>query len=265
VDAYSAHPWLYQVLHPWHWLTYGQNATGIGVLLATFVNWVTIFVLVRTLSTVNRQAQAADRQAEAAEAQADAARKQTEVSEQQRIAAERAANAAEQQVAAAKSAMAVSEAQRIATEQGALAEREHSELIRQQLLAALRPILVIVGARHSGGIKTYSIENHGEGVALAMKASYRNGGLEEIAVSPDILGPNHSAPIQLHWHIFRQSGMQVRYESADGRFFVTVALPNANKNDLNQTAFEVDAHGGHLLQPRIEPERTNQPHPSDKL
>src|ERR1019366_4887010 len=27
-------PWLYQVTHPWHWLTYGQNAAGLQALCA---------------------------------------------------------------------------------------------------------------------------------------------------------------------------------------------------------------------------------------
>ena len=109
---------------------------------------------------MNRQAKAADRQAAAAE-----------------------------QVLAAKSATAVSEAQGTATEQGAMAEREHSELIRHQTLANLRPILVITERRLPIGVTAYSVENHGEGVA--------------------------------------------------------------------QTAFEVDANGGHLIQPRIVPERRN--------
>jgi len=79
MDFYSSHPWLYQVLHPWHWLTYGQNAA----FLAMVVNLFAVIVLVRTLSAVNRQAKAAGRQAEAAEAQAVAARKQTEVMDAQ--------------------------------------------------------------------------------------------------------------------------------------------------------------------------------------
>jgi hypothetical protein len=83
MDAYSLHPWLYQLRHPWHWLTYGQNATAFGIILATAVNLLAVYVLFRTLVTVNRQAQAADRQAEAAEAQAAAARKQTEVMDAQ--------------------------------------------------------------------------------------------------------------------------------------------------------------------------------------
>lgn len=118
VDFYKLHPHLYQLRHPWHWLTYGQNATAFGIVGATLVNLVTLIVLVRTLRAVNKQARAADRQAQAAEKQAEAARKQTEVSEQQRIAAERAATAAEKQVEAAISASAVSDAQRLATKRG---------------------------------------------------------------------------------------------------------------------------------------------------
>lgn len=253
MDIYSSYPWLYQVRHPWHWLTYGQNATAFGVILATAVNLLAVYVLFRTLVTVNRQAEAADRQAQAAEAQADAARKQTEVSEQQRIAAERAATAAEEQVAAAKSATAVSEAQRVATEQGAAAEREHSELIRQQLLASLRPILVFVKSSDDfGGNLQCFIENHGEGTALAIKANYRGRGFQEIFVSHDIVGPNQRTVIGVDWQTFEAQGMQVRYESQDGRFFATTAF--AKGLELRQTAFEVDAKGGSLSQPRIAPE-----------
>jgi hypothetical protein len=249
MDFYSVHPYLYQLLHPWHWLTYGQNAMALGVLLATLVNLLAVLVLIQTLLAVNRQAKAADRQAEAAEAQAAAARKQTEVSEQQRLAAERAATAAEEQVLAAKSATAVSEAQRIAAEQAAMAEREHSELIRQQTLANLRPILVIIGERHSSGMMIHFIENHGEGVALVLKASYRGGELQDIAISADILGPNHRTYFAFRWEALKQYGMQVRYESQDGRFFVTVV--SVENDELRQNTLEVDANGGALSHPRI--------------
>jgi hypothetical protein len=26
------HGWVYQIFHPWHWLTYGQNAAGVGLI-----------------------------------------------------------------------------------------------------------------------------------------------------------------------------------------------------------------------------------------
>jgi hypothetical protein len=29
---WNAHPYLYQVLHPWHWVTYGQNAAAVGLI-----------------------------------------------------------------------------------------------------------------------------------------------------------------------------------------------------------------------------------------
>jgi hypothetical protein len=83
MDFYSLHPYLYQLRHPWHWLTYGQNATAFGIFLATAVNLLVVIVLIRTLSAVNRKAKVADRQAKAAEAQAIAARKQTEVMDTQ--------------------------------------------------------------------------------------------------------------------------------------------------------------------------------------
>jgi len=247
----------------WRWFTYGQNATALGVILATlvnllvvFVNLLVVFVLVQTLSTVNRQAKAADRQAEAAEAQASAARKQTEVSEQQRIASERAANAAEEQVLAAKSATAVSDAQRIATEQAAGAEREHSELIRQQTLANLRPILVFAKHSDKAGNLEYLVENHGEGVALFVKASYHGRSQQPIPITHDILGPNRSVAIAFRWETFQQDGMQVRYDSQDGRFFVTVA--SANGLDFTQNTFEVDANGGALSNQQIPRRRPTQ-------
>jgi hypothetical protein len=224
MDAYSLHPWLYQLRHPWHWLTYGQNATAFGILVATAVNLLAIIVLIRTLSAVNRQAKAADRQAAAAE----------------------------EQVAAAKSASAVSDAQRIATEAGAKAEREHSELIRQQLLATLRPILVIARREDSFGNVTDLVENHGEGVALSVKASYR-GRNEELFLSLDILGPNHSAVTSLLPKPFEADGVEVRYQSQDGRFFVTTAFGKGL--EVRQSTIEVDARGGHLSQPRIARER----------
>jgi len=178
--------------------------------------------LIRTLSAVNRQAKAADRQAAAAE----------------------------EQVAAAKAATTVSDAQRVAAEQGAAAEREHSELIREQLLATLRPILVIVRHEDKLGGVTYLVENHGEGVALSMKANYR-GRDQDASLSLDVLGPNHSAIIGLNFQEFQADGVYIHYESQDGRFFVTTAF--AAGSGVRQTTIEVDAGGGHLPQPRIAP------------
>lgn len=232
------------IFHFWHWLTYGQNATALGVLLATTVNLFAVIVLIRTLLAVNRQAGASDRQAQAAEEQAKAARKQTEVSEQQRIAAERAAVAAEEQVRGAISATAVSEAQRIAAEQAAKAQREHSELIRQQLLANLRPILIVSKRSDKHGNLEYLVENHGQGIALFIRANYCSRSHQSMAVAHDILGPNHEAPIKLDWKSFEEAGLQIRYTSQDGRFFTTTA--SANGLDFSQRTFQVDANGGDI-------------------
>jgi hypothetical protein len=221
MDVYSLHPWLYQLRHPWHWLTYGQNATAFGIVIATAVNLLAVIVLARTLSAVNRQAKAADRQAAAAE----------------------------EQVTAAKSATAVSDAQRIAAEEGARAEREHSELIRQQLLATLRPILAI--AKHDDGFGnvTHLVENHGVGAALSVKLTYR-GKTEGLFLSHDIIGPNQTAITALDPKSFEDDGVYVRYESQDGRLFVTTAFGKSGL-EVRQSTIEVDAKGGHLSQPRI--------------
>jgi hypothetical protein len=216
-------PWLYQLLHPWHWLTYGQNATAFGILIATAVNLLAVFVLIRTLSAVNRQAKASDRQAAAAE----------------------------EQVNAAKAATAVSDAQRIATEEGARAEREHSELIRQQLLATLRPILVIAKHDDGHGNVINRVENHGEGAALSVKVSYRGQSAQELFLSYDIIGPNRSAITAPDATRFEKDGVVVRYESQDGRFFATTAFGKSGSLEVRQSTIEVDARGGHLPQPPI--------------
>jgi hypothetical protein len=215
-------PWLYQLLHPWHWLTYGQNATAFGILLATAVNLLAVIVLIRTLSAVNRQARASDRQAKAAE----------------------------EQVKAAEAATAVSDAQRIATEEGARAEREHSELIRQQLLATLRPILIIAKLDDGKGNVIYAVENHGEGAALSVKVRYR-GEMKELFLSHDIIGPNRRAVTALDSTRFDKDGVTLWYQSQDGRFFVTTAFGKIGSLEVRQETLEVDARGGHLPTPPI--------------
>jgi hypothetical protein len=146
----------------------------------------------------SRQAIASDRQAEAAESQALAARKQAEVSEQLRVASERAALAAEEQVKAAIALSAVSDAQRKATEDSARAERVHSELIRHQILAQLRPVLVFGVRPHptQGGANQTYVENHGMGVSLNimirlfMPQATPTQRIQDLNVEINVLGPN---------------------------------------------------------------------------
>jgi hypothetical protein len=240
----------------WGWITSGQNATALGILVAVVINTATIYVLVRTLRAVNKQAIAADRQAEAAEAQANAARLQTEVFEKQKIAAERAAIAAEKQAQAGEYASAVAEAQRIATERAAEAARIQSELTRHDILAKLRPVLVVTRRQHPTpgyGDLPY-LENHGSGVAIDVKVSPRRGNSNrKIPIEHNILGPSQAALIKIENPVFRAEGIQAFYDSQDGRHFVTIAEPN--ENDLVQNTFEIDSKGGWLAQDEI-PEKS---------
>jgi hypothetical protein len=44
--TFPAHyPVLYQLAHPWHWLTYGQNSQGVGILGLIFYSWCTYRLL----------------------------------------------------------------------------------------------------------------------------------------------------------------------------------------------------------------------------
>jgi hypothetical protein len=236
----------------WCWFT--QNTTPVGILLTLAVNVFTLIALFRTLWAVNRQARAADRQAQAAEQQARASRQQTEVLEQQRIAAEMAAQAAEKQAQAAQSATAVADAQRIATEQAARAAAIRSELTRLDILAKLRPILVITRRTNpnpSLGDIFFAV-NHGTGAALAMKIGPRAQNIDRnIGVATNILGPGEGALISMDTVAIKREGIQARYESQDGRHFATVMEPGVDENFLRQDSFETDSKGGWLAQPAI--------------
>ncbi|QHN03427.1 hypothetical protein FTO74_08660 [Granulicella sp. WH15] len=247
-------PTLYQFEHPWHWLTSGQNATAIAVLISFIVSLVTIIVLIRTFVAVNRQAVAADRQAIAAEEQAKVARKQTEVAEEQRLLAERATAAAEEQVKASSAATAVSEAQRVAAEQNAKAAQFQGELIRHQLLAQLRPILVVrleLATPNHGD--RYVLQNHGQGVASEISAIFRRvTPLEAIQVSQTILGPQQDADISASLTTLPERGFQIRYKSQDGRNFVTYAEPwDKNPKGFQQVTMETNDNGGWKADPAI--------------
>ncbi len=250
MDFWSLHPTLYQVCHPWHWLTYGQNAVAFGIFTA-FINLFVALVLWRTLNAVNRQSRAADRQAEAAEAQAVAARKQAEVSEQQRLAAERAASAAEEQVIAARAGSAVSDAQRTATEQAAATARIQSELIRHQILAKMRPVLAVDKRIHPLNVSSWQfwLENHGEGVALSIQAFYRDDGHSAISLSANTLGPGRSTILAINIERAQSKGFQVFCNSEDGRRFATTIKMEGF--DFSAETFEINAVGGWMPQPEL--------------
>jgi hypothetical protein len=242
----------------WCWITNGQNATAVGVIAATILSVFTAFVLLRTLNAINRQAIASDRQAEAAESQALAARKQTEVSEQLRLASERAALAAEEQVRAAIASSAVSDAQRKATEDSARAERAHSELIRHQILAQLRPVLVFGVRPHptQGGANQTYVENHGMGVSLNIKIrlfmlqATQMPKIQDLKVEINVLGPNRLAIFSYNQKEALNGTIQVSYDSLDGRHFVTTAQVSGPAFQ-EQKPFEVNEQGGWLAEPTI--------------
>ncbi len=191
-----------QLAHPWHWLTYGQNATASAIFVAFIVNVITVIVLVRTLRAVNKQARAANRQTEAAE----------------------------QQARSAMSATRVSEAQLRAFQESAKAEQLHGQLVRQAMLAKMRPFLVIVKFLAKVKSEAIVVENHGEGVALAVEAEYMETHAEDIQITRNIIGPDRSAELNVDWSIVTAKGIQVKYQSQDGRSFVTVLSAEQAKN-----------------------------------
>jgi len=223
MDWMTLHPKLYQLLHPWHWLTYGQNAVAFGVFLPLIVSVVTIYVLIRTLKAVNAQAKASDRQAKAAE----------------------------EQVAAARAASAVSDAQRRAAEQSAEAARTHSELVRHELLAKLRPVLAVdkeINPQMSGNWRFW-IFNYGRGTALDIESTYRGRTNDRVGVSANVLGPGTKTIFDLNIERARSEGFQVLYRSEDGRrFATTVTLDGYN---FQAKTFQIDEKGGWLADPEL--------------
>jgi hypothetical protein len=225
MDYFAPHPILYQLRHPWHWLTYGQNATAIAAMASGVIGAVTVAVLARTLIAVNKQATAADRQAKAAEEQAKVARKQTEVAEQQRIASEESVKAA----------------------------RLQSALTRHQLLSQLRPFLALKKELSTVGHgERWVIQNHGQGVALDISATLRKPPLDTIQVSQAILGPDQVAEISGNLLVLPQRGIQIQYRSQDNRYFTTYAEPWVNNPaGLQQIPMERTEKGGWLADPTV--------------
>jgi hypothetical protein len=220
---WTSHPNLYQLCHPWHWLTYGQNAIALGIFIPLIVSVITIVVLIRTLNAVNAQAQAANRQAKAAE----------------------------EQVAAAQAATAVSEAQRRAAEQSAEAARLQSELIRYEFLANLRPVLGVdkeINPRMTSTLQ-YWLINYGRGAALDIEATYRGKSMERIGVSANILGPDTRTQFAVNTDRAQAEGLQILYRSEDGRRFATTVTMNGN--NFEAKTFQVDEKGGWLADPKV--------------
>lgn len=152
-------------------------------------------------------------------------------------AAHHAASAASEQAAAAKALTEVSKAQLAAAERAAAAERVHSELIRQQTLASLRPVLAFSRRTSSSGFVGWTVLENQSG-ALALEVSAYNGSPENpgkpISVSPTTMAPGTEAHLEgIDWGPPQKdpagqptypSSIPVfaRYRSQDGRQFVTI-------------------------------------------
>ena len=72
-------PIAYQVMHPWHWLTYGQNSAAAQVMascIGALLVLVTLYYTMKTLRMAGETLRVAGRQAEASENAANMAIKQ---------------------------------------------------------------------------------------------------------------------------------------------------------------------------------------------
>jgi hypothetical protein len=226
----------------WCWLTANSEALeSFAALVGVTLSALTIIVLIVTWRAIKAQA-------DAAKALTDVAKKQTDLAEQQRVVSERATLAAEKQAEAAIASSAVSEAQRKATEDAARAERVHSELTRHQILSQLRPVLVFGNKPHAtmGGSTITFVENHGEGIALNIRVQIIQRAkepLRDVHVGVNVLGPNKSAEFLYDYRNTVDGRIQARYDSFDGRHFVTAATVTG-QNFMEQKPFEVDEKGG---------------------
>ena len=214
--------------HMWQWLElHGAALQAAGSILGAFVGLITIPVLLMAYFAARQAARAAKEQAEAARAQ-------TEVSRAQQVAAERAAAAAEAQVASAETSGAIARQQLLAAQESATADRIHNELVRQQTLATLRPVLAFVTGISSHFSWT-ALTNQSE--ALALDVTVFNGTPQNpgnpISGSSGTLAAGVETRLEgIDWGTMEtDSGLRVRYtspvpiyaryRSQDGRWFHT--------------------------------------------
>jgi len=227
----------------WQWLElHGATLQAIGSLVAAFLGFITIPVLVMTYFAARHAARAASEQAAAAMVL-------TEVSRAQQRAAERAAVAAEAQVAAAEASTTLARQQLLAAQESAAAERVHSELIRQQTLATLQPLLSF-GRRYSTHVSWTVLEN--QSTAIAFDVTAHNGTPANpgnpISVSLGTLAPGAEAQLRgidysplAHNPFGEEVAVQpvpvfARYRSLDGRQFYTAV--DLATDDRHQTMKE---------------------------
>ena len=85
--GYRMNSILYQVLHPWHWLTYGQNATALGVVVAILGAIVLFFYTLYTRRMMKMQSRTMEIQAQTMSLQVQAMDMQRQALQMQESAA----------------------------------------------------------------------------------------------------------------------------------------------------------------------------------
>lgn len=220
----------------WPWIeANGAALQAAGSLIGALVGLVIIPVLIAAWRAAHQAARAAADQAEAAG-------ELTGVSKALQYAVERAAAAAEAQVASAEASTALTKQQLVAAKDAAAAERAHGELIRQQTLASLRPVLAFTLRISSAPVSWTVLENQSH--ALALEVAAFNGTPSEpgkpITLSHTTLAPGVGATVDgIDWGPQKQEPFgQVtylnpvpifaRYRSQDGRWFRTVIADYRN-------------------------------------
>jgi len=159
----------------------------------------------------------------------------------QTIASEAQANAAKAQVKSSESSQAVSEALLEATRVAANAEKRHSELIRYQILEALRPVIVanvqmVLTLPHK---LVFRLENQGSGFAYKLRVETDDVRDIDIDLDGSMLGPGFATQLSIPASVVFPITISILYESIDGRFFGTTIRHNGTILTQN-----IDERGG---------------------
>lgn len=114
------------------------------------------------------------------------------------------------------------------------------------MLAHLAPVLVIGTRSNRLSLTEPYIENHGEGAAFDVSPVYR-ADQQNIQIAQNIIGPQRSAILNADWKIAEKMGIEVKYKSQDGRYFLTVLeAEDARGPALRQSIIEIDSVGNRV-------------------
>ena len=178
---WTTHPNLYQLAHPFHWLTYGQNAAGvqtIAAVVATLAAIVAGFFAARAYFATVKQVRLAKKQLKLAHSQFDIERQRYD----------------EERVAAFHTAQAEYE-RRVAEEDG------------------LRPRFAM-GASWRSGLAILDIKNVGESQALDVE--FLSGLTKQTLSIAQSLAPNATVRVQMQEIELDTNGLEVRFRTSFG-------------------------------------------------